>query len=102
MIGRRAYQDPSVVLLDADRQIFGAANPCASADDAVEQMLPYIERELAAGTRLQSITRHMLGVFSGRPGARHWRRILSEQAYRKDAGPEVVKTALDALTEFAA
>jgi len=101
MIGRRAYHDPANVLLDADKQIFDAANPCVNAEEAAEKMLPYIEREIRYGTRLQSVTRHMLGLFSGRPGARHWRRILSENAYREDAGVEVVRTAMEAMMEFA-
>ena len=57
-------------------------------------MLPYIAAELTAGTRLSAITRHMLGLFQGRPGARAWRRHLSENAHRPGAGPEVVTDAL--------
>lgn len=102
MIGRRAYQDPVAILGDADRRIFGTSNPCENAEDAVLKMMPYIEAERAKGTRLQSITRHMLGAFSGRPGARHWRRILSEQAHRDGAGLEVVEAALNAVTQRAA
>jgi len=65
-------------------------------------MLPYIERSLASGTRLPQITRHMLGLFHGRPGARQWRRILSVDAARPGAGVEVVRTALTAVTGAAA
>ena len=57
-------------------------------------MLPYIEAERARGTALNQITRHMLGAFQGRPGARAWRRTLSENAHRPGAGPELVERAL--------
>lgn len=92
MLGRAAYQSPAV-LLDADRRVFGADNPVASAEAAVLAFLPYVEAELAKGVRLHSITRHMLGLFNGRPGARIWRRTLSEEA-RGGVGVELVRTAL--------
>jgi tRNA-dihydrouridine synthase A len=57
-------------------------------------MLPYIEAHLVAGGRLNQITRHMMGLFAGRPGARAWRRMLSEGAHAQDAGPELVRAAL--------
>ena len=57
-------------------------------------MLPYIEAERGRGTPLNAITRHMLGAFQGRPGARAWRRTLSEEAHRPGAGPELVRRAL--------
>jgi tRNA-dihydrouridine synthase A len=60
-------------------------------------MVPYIERELADGERLGRITRHMIGLFAGMPGARAWRRYLSENAYRDNAGVEVLFAALDAM-----
>jgi len=60
-------------------------------------MLPYIEEHLSAGGRLQQITRHMLGLFAGQPGARGWRRMLSEGAVDPRAGPELVEAALDLL-----
>ena len=65
-------------------------------------MLPYIEAHLSAGGRLNQITRHMLGLFAGQPGARLWRRTLSEQAHRDGAGPEVVEAALAHVTQDAA
>jgi len=68
-----------------------------SAMAAVHAMLPYIEAHLSAGGRLHQITRHMLGLFAGRPGARAWRRILSEGAARPDAGPELLEEALTLL-----
>jgi tRNA-dihydrouridine synthase A len=96
MIGRAAYHTPADVLCQADRRIFGIGSDTSPAD-AVHAMLPYIEAHLAAGGRLHQITRHMLGLFTGRPGARRWRRMLSEGATRPGAGPELVLAALDAV-----
>jgi tRNA-dihydrouridine synthase A len=93
MIGRAAYHEPAL-LGAADRRIFGEAAPDVPAEAAVRAMLPYIEAECRAGTRLSAITRHMLGAFAGRPGARAWRRLLSERAHRPGAGPELVEQAL--------
>ncbi|MFD1911905.1 tRNA dihydrouridine(20/20a) synthase DusA [Halodurantibacterium flavum] len=96
MIGRAAYHDPGAILADADRRIFGAEGG-RDAFAAVEAMRPYIETHLAAGGRLHSITRHMLGLFAGRPGARGWRRVLSEGAHRPGAGLELLDRALAEL-----
>jgi len=96
MIGRAAYHAPAL-LGAADRRIFGEATGDVAAEAAVTAMLFYIEAERARGTGLHQITRHMLGAFQGRPGARAWRRILSEQAHRPHAGPEVVERALAAV-----
>jgi tRNA-dihydrouridine synthase A len=63
----------------------------------VEAMLPYIEQELSRGVRLQQITRHMLGLFQGQPGARAWRRTISERANLNGAGIEVLKSALECI-----
>lgn len=98
MIGRAAYHTPSDVLLEADSRIFGTDNAIAPAEDIVLEMLPYIDRHLSNGGRLHQVTRHMLGLFAGRPGARGWRRTLSENATVEGAGPEVVLTALDHVT----
>ena len=95
MIGRAAYHAPWDILGDADRRIFGAPNPCDTPRDAVEKMIPYIERHLAEGGRLHAVTRHMLGLFAGQPGARIWRRVLSEGASRDGAGTELILTALN-------
>lgn len=101
MIGRAAYHQPSDVLCAADRRIFGGAGPDTTPENAVHGMLPYIEAHLVAGGRLNQITRHMLGLFAGRPGARHWRRALSEGASRPGAGPELVLAALTELEALA-
>jgi len=101
MIGRAAYHTPSQVLLDADRRIFGDPSS-RSAEEVVHLMLPYIADHLAKGGKLGQITRHMLGLFQGRPGARGWRRHLSENAHVDGAGPDVVLAALDHVTRQAA
>ncbi|WP_341213850.1 tRNA dihydrouridine(20/20a) synthase DusA [uncultured Limimaricola sp.] len=93
MIGRVAYHAPADILCDADRRIWGEGAQ-TRAEEAVRDMLPYIEAHLAAGGRLHQVTRHMLGLFAGRPGARGWRRVLSEGASRPGAGPELVLEAL--------
>ncbi|MEM9063372.1 MAG: tRNA dihydrouridine(20/20a) synthase DusA [Pseudomonadota bacterium] len=97
MIGRAAYHTPWDILADADRLIFGRSVRTIAPEDAVRQMYPFIEDELSGGTRLHSITRHMLGVFAGRPGARRWRRLLSENATAPGAGIEVIEDALAAV-----
>ncbi len=93
MIGRAAYHNPADILCQADRRIFGAGGD-SSAEQAVRDMLPYIENHLQQGGRLNQITRHMLGLFAGRPGARGWKRLLSQKAHETGAGPEVVLAAL--------
>jgi len=93
MIGRAAYQRPADLLLGADMQIFGLPGQ-KTAETVVADMLPYIETHLAAGGRLNQITRHMLGLFAGRPGARNWRRVLSEGAHAPGAGCALVLSAL--------
>ncbi|WP_299133006.1 tRNA dihydrouridine(20/20a) synthase DusA [uncultured Amaricoccus sp.] len=97
MIGRAAYHNPAL-LGAVDRRVFGGATPDVAAEDAVRAMLPYIEAELRDGAELPRITRHMLGAFQGRPGARAWRRMLSERAHRAGAGPELVERALAEVT----
>jgi tRNA-dihydrouridine synthase A len=93
MMGRAAYQEPWR-LLAVDPLLFGEAAPFASQRDAVEALIPYIERELASGTRLPAITRHMHGLFQGLPGARAFRRQLATAAVKPDAGAEVLLAAL--------
>ena len=99
MIGRAAYHAPADILLPADRVIFADAAPDRTPHEIARAMLPYIERRMAEGHRLHAVTRHMLGLFAGRPGARHWRRHLSEHAVRPGAGPEVVEAALSLVPE---
>ncbi|MDA7429770.1 tRNA dihydrouridine(20/20a) synthase DusA [Primorskyibacter aestuariivivens] len=101
MIGRAAYHQPWDILGAADARIFGSDNPAEHPGDVVRAMRPYIETHLDAGGKLHQITRHMLGLFAGRPGARHWRRILSEGATRAGADWALVEEALDAVTALA-
>ena len=99
MLGRAAYHHPGALLLDADRRVFGARNPSAQASDAVLGMRAYIEAHVRAGRQLALITRHMLGLFSGQPGARAWRRYLSEHSHRPGSGWPVVADALGLVAE---
>lgn len=101
MIGRSAYHTPSDVLLDADRLIYGA-DAAKSAEDVVHEMVPYITDHIAQGGRLNQVTRHMLGMFQARPGARMWRRYLSENAHRDGADVQVLLDALSFITKEAA
>ncbi len=94
MMGRAAYQDPEL-LLQVDTQIFGEAQaPVADAFAAIEAFEPYIAHQLEQGVRLASITRHMLGLFAGKPGARLYRRHLSTHATAPDAGVETLRAAV--------
>ena len=94
MLGRAAYEQPWF-LASVDPLVAGAAAPVDSREAAVRAMLPYIADELARGTFLSRITRHMLGLFHGEPGGRLWRRVLSEEAHRPGAGLDTVARALD-------
>lgn len=97
MIGRQAYHHP-YFLAELEQHL----NPewqLPSRHSVIEQMIPYIEDELRNGERLGRITRHMVGLFSGMPGARAWRRYLSEHAFRNGAGVEVINEALDAMSQ---
>jgi len=97
MMGRAAYQEPWR-LLAVDPAIYSEPAPFASVKEACLAYIPHIERELARGTRLHAMTRHMLGAFHGVPGARAFRRHLSVNAVRPDAGAQVL---LDALSHVA-
>jgi tRNA-dihydrouridine synthase A len=97
MLGRAAYQEPWR-LLNVDPELFGETVPCATMKDAFDAMMPYIERELAAGTRLHAMTRHFVGAFHGVRGARAFRRHLAEHGVRAGAGIDVLRDAI-ALVE---
>lgn len=98
MIGRVAYHDPMAILGQADRRVFGA-DTGVTPEEAVRAMLPYVDSQLAKGVRLNQITRHMLGLFAGRPGARKWKRVLSENAHKTGAGPDLLERALAEVRE---
>src|SRR5690349_21440557 len=97
MLGRAAYQEPWR-LLTVDAEIFGEAAPCATIKDVFEKMMPYIERELASGTRLHAMARHFVGAFHAVPGARAFRRHLAENGIKPGAGVSVLRDAI-ALVE---
>ncbi|MDO6800555.1 tRNA dihydrouridine(20/20a) synthase DusA [Shimia thalassica] len=98
MIGRAAYHNPLDVLGDADRLIY-KDDHSISGDVVVHRMLPYIQSHLDEGGKLAQVTRHMLGLFAGKPGARMWRRVLSEGAHRPEAGTPLVLEALSHVTD---
>jgi len=93
MVGREAYQNP-YILAEVDQQIFGLDKPVKKRTQVVQEMYPYIEQQLAKGAYLGHITRHMLGLFQNMPGARQWRRYISENAHKPGSGIEVVEAAL--------
>ncbi len=97
MLGRAAYHEPAI-LGDVDRLLFDPAAPAVSPRAAVLAYRPYVAAELARGTPLYAMARHMLGLFHGRPGARAWRRILTEEGVRPGAGLGVIDRALAAVT----
>jgi len=99
MIGRQAYQAPWF-LTELERA-FGNADFAPDRFDIIAKMEPYMERELSRGAELKHITRHILGLFAGQPGARAWRRYLSENAHRPGAGIEVLHAALERLPQAA-
>jgi tRNA-dihydrouridine synthase A len=101
MIGRAAYHNPTDILCTADREIYGADDD-SDPVLVVHQMLPYIEAHLTQGGKLNQVSRHMLGLFAGKPGARAWRRYLSEHATKPGAGPDTVLAALQHVTQAAA
>lgn len=92
MMGREAYHNP-YVLADVDRRLFGEKAPPPDRFQIVDRLLPYIEAERERGTPLNAITRHILGLFQGMPGARAWRRHLAENAHLPGAGAQVVRDA---------
>jgi len=93
MIGRAAYQDPWL-LSAVDARVYDAAPNPRTRHEVIEAFLPYVEAQRAAGVPLHAMSRHVLGLFNGQPGARLWRRYISENAPRKTAGVEVLLQAL--------
>ncbi|TQV81456.1 tRNA dihydrouridine(20/20a) synthase DusA [Aliikangiella coralliicola] len=100
MIGREAYHNP-FILAEVDSKFYGESSEPFSRLQVARALLPYIEQELATGTRLQHIARHILGLFHGQPRGKLWRRYLSENAHKENAGCEVIEQALK-LVEGAA
>lgn len=98
MLGRAAYREPWR-LIAVDPELFGEAAPFATVKEVFEAMRPYIEKELAQGTRLHSITRHFVGAFHAVPGARAFRRHLAEHGVRAGAGVGVLSDAVALVEE---
>ncbi len=93
MMGRAAYERPWL-LAGVDSSVFGEPDQVATPHEALNRYLPYVARELAAGTHLAAMSRHLLGLFAGRPGARQFRRHISENAHKPGAGIDVLDQAL--------
>jgi len=96
MLGREAYHNP-YILSEMDARYFNDEHSVPSRISIVEQMLPYISAELRQGVYLKHITRHMLGLFQGQPGAKYWRRTLSEEAVKHDVDIKVIDKAMHLL-----
>lgn len=101
MLGRAAYQNPSL-LGEVDAALGGDGATIVSAHDAILAYRPYMAEQLTRGTGLHAMTRHMLGLFNGQPGARAWRRVLSERAPKPGAGLDVLDAAVEAITQHTA
>ena len=101
MIGREAYQNPWM-LARVDSRLFGRDDPAASREEVMDALIPYVSEQLARGSNLNHITRHILGLYQGVPGAKRFRRHLSENAYKKEAGVEVLKDAYSLVMPSAA
>jgi tRNA-dihydrouridine synthase A len=91
MIGREAYHNP-YFLAEVEAALYGTEPP--RREDVIARFLPYVEARLAEGVRLPAITRHVLGLYTGQPGARRWRRRLSEEASRPGAGAELLRDSI--------
>jgi tRNA-dihydrouridine synthase A len=100
MLGRAAYKSPGL-LADVDRLFFGEERPALVADAVLECMLAYARRELERGGKLASITRHLTGLLNGKPGARRFRRLLTEESVKPGAGVEVLQAAIAAARDSA-
>ncbi len=98
MMGREAWHNPAI-LMHVDRELFHSQAPVKDTVTIIESFYPYIEQELSKGTHLGHMTRPALGLFHGRPGARQWRRYLSEHTHKPGADISVVKRALALITE---
>lgn len=96
MLGRAAYQTPGI-LRHADRLFFSDARPAVSWEKLVSAMADYAAAHVRSGGRLHHVTRHMIGLFQGVAGSRTWRQVLSSEAVKPGAGPEVLFTAFEAV-----
>lgn len=99
MLGREIYQNP-YLLAEVDQRIYGVDKPVVSREEVMEGFIAYATEQVAKGVRINYMTRHILGLYQGLPGSRKFRRVISEQAYKPNAGLEVIKAALDVLNEL--
>jgi len=99
MMGRTAYHEP-YVLADVDQRLFGRDTPVPSRHEVLQRFLPYVEQQMGQGVRLNAMARHVLGLFHGAPGARSFRRHLSEQMHKEEAGPDVLRHAAAMVPEI--
>lgn len=99
MLGREIYQNP-YLLAEVDQRIYGVDKPVVSREEVMEGFIAYATDQVAKGVRINYMTRHILGLYQGLPGSRKFRRVISEQAYKPNAGIEVIKAALDVLNEL--
>ncbi|MCJ8337036.1 MAG: tRNA dihydrouridine(20/20a) synthase DusA [Pseudomonadales bacterium] len=100
MIGREAYHNPYAILAEVDQLFYGADITVITRQQVLQNMLPYIEQQLSAGVPLSYVTRHILGLFHGMRGGKQFRRVISEQAYKKDAGINVLNEAFARVEAF--
>ncbi len=98
MVGRQVYHDPTL-LKHIDFELYGESQNNLSESDLIETMCDYAARHIASGGRLSHVTRHMIGLFHGRSGARRWRQILSNDATKPNADISILKEAFSALIE---
>ncbi|MFO1389877.1 tRNA dihydrouridine(20/20a) synthase DusA [Cellvibrio sp.] len=99
MLGREIYQNP-YLLAEVDQRIYGVEKSVVSREEVMEGFIAYATEQVAKGVRINYMTRHILGLYQGLPGSRKFRRVISEQAYKPNAGLEVIKAALDVLNEL--
>lgn len=99
MLGREIYQNP-YLLAEVDQRIYGVDKPVVSREEVMEGFIAYATEQVAKGVRINYMTRHILGLYQGLPGSRKFRRVISEQAYKPNAGLEVIKAALGVLNEL--
>lgn len=97
MVGREAYHNP-YLLTDVDRRMFGDTATGISRQEIIAELIPYVHEQLKTGARLNNVARHILGLFHGEPGARSWRRYLSEHACKPGANESVILKALTFTT----
>jgi tRNA-dihydrouridine synthase A len=98
MLGRAVYQNP-YLLAAVDRRFFGDTAPIRTREEVARSFQTYINMQIADGAHLKHMARHTVGSFQGRPGARKWRRYISESVHQHDAGPEVIREALKLIGE---